>query len=125
MKKLKKTSEERGNRIVELAEVLGVGLKAITDALSKQGRLLQELVELEVDKVELMQLDQWVSKDEEDEEDDKTEEEEVDEMEEGEEVEAEQMAWEEAKQRVEVEKSKAKEQAKKRVCLSPNPPDGA
>ena len=39
--------------------------------------------------------------------------------------EAEQMAWEKAKRRVEVEKCKAKEQAKKRVCLSPNPPDGA
>ena len=47
-------SEERSNRMVE---VLGMGLKAIMDALSKQGRLLQELVELEVDKVELRQLD--------------------------------------------------------------------
>ena len=36
-KKLKKTSEERSNR---MAEALEVGLKAITDALSKQGRLL-------------------------------------------------------------------------------------
>ena len=100
-KKLKKTSEKRGNRIVELAEVLEVGLKAITDALSKQERLLQELVELEVDKVELMQLDQWVSKDEEDEEDDKMKEEEVDEMEEGEEVEVEQELLELAKEREE------------------------
>ena len=38
---------------------------------------------------------------------------------------AEQMAWEEAEQRVEVERRKAKEQAKKRVSLSSNPPDGA
>ena len=53
-KRLKKTSEEKSNRMAELAEVLWVGLKAIMDALSKQGRLLQELVELEVDKVELM-----------------------------------------------------------------------
>ena len=53
-KRPKKTSEERSDGFVELAEVLGAGLKAITDALSKQGRLLQELVELEVDKVELM-----------------------------------------------------------------------
>ena len=45
LKKLKKTLEEKSNRFVELAEVLGVGLKAITDTLSKQGRLLQELVE--------------------------------------------------------------------------------
>ena len=36
--------------MTELAEVLGVGLKANMDTLSKQGRLLQELVEL-------MQLD--------------------------------------------------------------------
>ena len=41
-----------------MVEVLWVGLKAITDALSKQGRLLQKLVELEADKVELMQYDQ-------------------------------------------------------------------
>ena len=54
--------------MTELVEVLGVGLKAITEALSKQGRLLQELVALEADKVELMQLDRWVSEDEEDEE---------------------------------------------------------
>ena len=47
--------------------------------------------------------------------------------------EAEQMAWEEAEQmaqeevewRAEVERCKAKEQVKKRVSLSPNPPDGA
>ena len=32
---------------------------------------------------------------------------------------------EEAEQRAEVERCKAKEQAKKRVSLSPNPPDGA
>ena len=44
--------------MAELAEVLGAGLKAIMDVLSKQERLLQELVELEADKVELMQLDQ-------------------------------------------------------------------
>ena len=53
-KRPKKTSEERSDRFVELAEVLGVGLKAISDTLSKQGRLLQELVELEAEKVELM-----------------------------------------------------------------------
>ena len=39
-KKPKKTSEERSDGMTELAEVLGAGLKAITDALSKQGRLL-------------------------------------------------------------------------------------
>ena len=39
--------------------------------------------------------------------------------------EAEQMAWEEAEWRVEVERHKAEEQAKKRVSLSPNPPDRA
>ena len=78
-KRLKKTSEERSNRMVELVEVLGAGLKAITNALSKQGRLLQELMELEADKVELMQLDWWASEDEGDEEEE--------EMEEGEEVE--------------------------------------
>ena len=60
--------------MTELVEVLGVGLKAITDALSKQGRLLQELVELEVDKVELMQLDQWMLEDGEDEKEEETEE---------------------------------------------------
>ena len=43
--------------MVELAEVLRMGLRAITDALSKQERLLQELVQLEADKIELMQLD--------------------------------------------------------------------
>ena len=53
-KRPKKTSEERSDRMTELAEVLGAGLKAITEALSKQGRLLQELVELEGEKVELM-----------------------------------------------------------------------
>ena len=81
-KRPKKTSEERSDGMTELAEVLWVGLKAITDALSKQGRLLQELVALEADKVELMQLDQWASEDEEDEEEE--------EMEAGEEVEVEQ-----------------------------------
>ena len=86
-------SEERSDGFVELTEVLGVGLKAITDALSKQGRLLQELVELEVDKVELMQLDQWVSKDEEDEEEEETEE--------GEEVEVEKELPELAKEKEE------------------------
>ena len=35
MKKVKKISEKRSNRIVELAEVLQAGLKAITDTLSK------------------------------------------------------------------------------------------
>ena len=39
--------------------------------------------------------------------------------------EAEQRAWEEVEQRAEVERRKAEEQAKKRVSLSPNPPDGA
>ena len=73
-KRPKKSSEERSNRMVELAEVLGVGLKAITEALSKQGRLLQELVELEADKMELMQLDWWASEDKEDKEEEKTEE---------------------------------------------------
>ena len=93
MKRLKKSSEERSDRFAELVEVLGVGLKAITDTLSKQGRLLQELVELEADKVELMQLDQWVLEDEKD-----TEEEEV---EEGEEVEVEQELPESAKEKEE------------------------
>ena len=46
MKRLKKMSEERSDRIVELVEVLGADLKAITDTLNKQERLLQELVEL-------------------------------------------------------------------------------
>ena len=75
-KRPKNTLEERSDGMVQLAEMLGVGLKAITDTLSKQGRLLQELVELEVDKVELMQLDRWVSEDEEDEEEEEMEEEE-------------------------------------------------
>ena len=57
LKRPKKLSEERSNRITELVEVLGAGLKAIMEALSKQRRLLQELVELEIDKVELIQLD--------------------------------------------------------------------
>ena len=74
-KRLKKTLEERHNRVAELTEVLQVCLKAIMDILSKQGRLLQELVELVVDKIELMQYDQWVSEDEEDEEEEETEEE--------------------------------------------------
>ena len=78
---------------MELVEVLEAGLKAITDALSKQGRLLQELVELEADKVELMQLDQWVSEDKEDKEEDETEE--------GEEVDMEQELPELAKEREE------------------------
>ena len=43
------------------------------DALSKQGRLLQELVELKVDKVEVMQLDWWLSEDKEDVEEEETE----------------------------------------------------
>ena len=79
--------------MTELAEVLGVGLKAIMDALSKQGRLLQELVELEADKVELMQLDRWLLEDEEDEDED--------EAEEGEEEEVEQELPELAKEREE------------------------
>ena len=49
-----KMSEERSDGMAELAEVLGAGLKAIMDLFSKQGRLLQELMELEVNKVELM-----------------------------------------------------------------------
>ena len=93
LKRLKKLSEERSNRMAELVEVLGVGLKAITDTLSKQGRLLQELVELEVDKVELMQLDRWALEDEEDKEEE--------EMEEGEEVEVEQELPELAKEKEE------------------------
>ena len=92
-KRPKKTSEERSDGFAELAEVLGAGLKAITDALSKQGRLLQELVELEGDKVELMQLDQWASEDEEDEEEEETEE--------GEEVEVEKELPELAKEKEE------------------------
>ena len=39
--------------------------------------------------------------------------------------EAEQMAWEKVEWRAEVERRKAKEQAKKRMSLSPNPSDGA
>ena len=93
LKRPKKTLEERSNRMAELTEVLGAGLKAITDALSKQGRLLQELVVLEVDKVELMQLDQWALEDEEDEEEEETEE--------GEEVEVEQELPELAKEKEE------------------------
>ena len=92
-KRLKKLSEERSDRMAELVEVLGAGLKAITEALSKQGRLLQELVELEADKVELMQYSQWASEDEEDKDED--------EAEEGEEVEVEQELPELAKEREE------------------------
>ena len=92
-KRPKKTSEERSNRVAELVEVLEVGLKAITDTLSKQGRLLQELVELEADKVELMQLDWWMLEDKEDKEEDETEE--------GEEVEVEKELPELAKEREE------------------------
>ena len=40
LKRPKKTLEERSDRFAELVEVLGAGLKAIPDALSKQGRLL-------------------------------------------------------------------------------------
>ena len=76
--------------MAELVEVLRAGLRGIMDALSKQGRLLQELVELEVDKVELMQYGQWASEDEEDEDED--------EAEEGEEVEVEQELPELAKE---------------------------
>ena len=92
-KRPKKTSEERSDGFAELVEVLGAGLKAITDALSKQGRLLQELVELEGDKVELMQLDQWASEDKEDKEEEETEE--------GEEVEVEKELPELAKEKEE------------------------
>ena len=63
------------------------------DTLRKQGRLLQELVELEVDKVEVIQLDWWLSEDKKDKEDD--------EMEEGEEVEVEKELPELAKEREE------------------------
>ena len=93
LKRLKKTLEKWSNGVVELVEVLQASLKAITDALSKQGRLLHELVELEVDKVELMQWDQQVSEDEEDKEED--------EMEEGEEVEVEKELLKLAKEREE------------------------
>ena len=90
LKRQKKTSEERSDRVME---VLRAGLKAIMDALSKQKRLLQELVELEVDKVELIQLDWWVLQDKEDEDEDETEE--------GEEVEVEKELPELAKEREE------------------------
>ena len=92
-KRPKKTSEERSNGMMEMAEVLGAGLKAIMDALSKQGRLLQELVELEAEKIELMQLDRWALEDKEDKEEE--------EMEEGEEVEVEKELPELAKEREE------------------------
>ena len=92
-KRLKKMLEERSDRFAELAEVLEAGLKAITDALGKQERLLQELVELEADKVELMQYGQWTLEDEEDEDED--------EVEEGEEVEVEQELSELAKEQEE------------------------
>ena len=74
MKRMKRTSKEVSDGMAELAEVLWTGLRGITDTLSKQGKLLQELVELEVDKIELMQLDQWVSEDKEDEAEEETEE---------------------------------------------------
>ena len=70
LKMSKKEFEEESDGIAELAEVLWVGLRAITDALSKQGRLLQELMELEADKVELIQCDQWVLEDKEDKKED-------------------------------------------------------
>ena len=53
-KRMKRTSKEGSNGMAEVVEVLQAGLKGITDALNKQERLLQELVELEADKVELM-----------------------------------------------------------------------
>ena len=56
-KRTRKTSEEESNGMTELVEMLQAGLRGITDALSKHGRLLQELVELEADKVKLMQYD--------------------------------------------------------------------
>ena len=92
-KRMKRTFKERSNGMTELAEVLWTGLRGITDALSKQGRLLQELVELEVDKVKLMQYNQWASEDEEDKDED--------EVEEGEEVEVEQELSELVKEREE------------------------
>ena len=49
-KKPKKMLEE-SNMMVE---VLREGLRAITDTLNKQGKFLQELMELEVDKIELI-----------------------------------------------------------------------
>ena len=55
LKKIQKMLEEGRNRMAELTEVLRVGLKAIMDTLNKQGKLLQVLVELETDKVELLQ----------------------------------------------------------------------
>ena len=91
-KRLKKMLEEKSNGMAELLEMLGVGLKAIMDAFSKQRMLLQELVKLDVDKVELIQLDQWVLKDEEDEEE---------ETEEGAEVEVEKELLELVKEREE------------------------
>ena len=79
--------------MVELVEVLQAGLRGIMDALSKQGRLLQELAELEADKVKLMQYNQWTLEDKEDEGED--------EVEEGEEVEVEQELLELAKEQEE------------------------
>ena len=93
LKRLKKLSEERSDGMAELVEVLEAGLKAITEALSKQGRLLQKLVELEGDKVELIQLDWWASEDKEDKEEEETEE--------GEEVEVENKLLELAKEKEE------------------------
>ena len=59
LKKLKKMLE-KSDIMAELVEVLRGGRRAIMDTLNKQEKLLQELVELEVDKIELMQLDWWV-----------------------------------------------------------------
>ena len=63
--------------MAELAEVLQLGLKSIIDTLSKQRRLFQELVELETDKMDLMQYNQWVLEDKEDKKEDEMEEGEV------------------------------------------------
>ena len=92
-KRTKKMSEEGSDRMVELTEVLQAGLRGITDVLSKQGRLLQELVELEADKVELIQYNQWALEDKKNEKED--------DVEEGEEVEVEKELLELAKEKEE------------------------
>ena len=77
LKKNEEDIQEGGNKMAELAEVLQLGLKSIIDTLSKQRRLLQELVELETDKMDLMQYNQWVLEDKEDKKEDEMEEVEV------------------------------------------------